>query len=475
VKKIPFVGPTYQTRSRFVESEKCTNLYLEKIPNGQRTDMMLVSTPGLRNIGTIGSGPIRGTFALPGVAYVVSGNGFYSYSTTGVSTLLGSFSTTSGLVSMAYDGQQLVMVDGLYGYVWNTSTSKFVKITDPDFPNGVTFVFYEDTYFIVSGDGTNHFYISANLDGTMWNGLDYASIESEEASLQVAFPIHDELWLFGLKTIEVWVNTGASTFPYQKSGTVLVEHGCVAPWTVCKLDNTLFWVGRDETGIGPVWRADGYKPVRVSNPYIERLIETSTNPYGYQAFTYMQDGHLFYVLCFVDIDQTFVYDVTTSEWHDRAWKEANNNNMHRWRAGTFMAFNNQLLCGDWQDNRLYILDKNYYLDDQNAIARIRRTSVFELTQARVFYTMLQVDMEVGVGTATGQGFAPQLRLRWSDDGGQTFGPYRTQTVGPIGSYRTRVKFNRLGSGRNRVWEISITDPVAVTILGAFAELEPGTW
>jgi hypothetical protein len=37
-----------------------------------------------------------------------------------------------------------------------------------------------------------------------------------------------------------------------------------------------------------------------------------------QAFTYQQDGHSFYVLNFPAAGKTWVYDVATGEWHERA-------------------------------------------------------------------------------------------------------------------------------------------------------------
>jgi hypothetical protein len=82
-----------------------------------------------------------------------------------------------------------------------------------------------------------------------------------------------------------------------------------------------------------------------------------------------------------------------------------------------------------------------------------------------------VDVEAGVGLSTGQGDDPQMMVRWSDDGGHTWSNLRTVTMGRIGQYRARARLRRLGSGRDRVFEISISDPVKRVILGAAVDAE----
>ena len=88
------------------------------------------------------------------------------------------------------------------------------------------------------------------------------------------------------------------------------------------------------------------------------------------------------------------------------------------------------------------------------------------TLGRVPHGALQVDMEAGVGLVTGQGNDPQAMLRWSDDGGHTWSNYHSRTIGAIGKYATRVIWRRLGIAFQRVYELSISDPVKVVILGA---------
>jgi hypothetical protein len=68
-----------------------------------------------------------------------------------------------------------------------------------------------------------------------------------------------------------------------------------------------------------------------------------------------------------------------------------------------------------------------------------------------------------------QGSDPEVMLRWSDDGGHTWSNEHWAKMGKIGEYYRRVFWRRLGMTlklRDRVYEISGTDPIKVDIMGA---------
>ena len=62
---------------------------------------------------------------------------------------------------------------------------------------------------------------------------------------------------------------------------------------------------------------------------------------------------------------------------------------------------------------------------------------------------------------------PQVTLRSSNDGGKTWGNERSVSAGAQGDYRTRVRFRRLGISRDRVFEMSVTDPIPWRVVDAF--------
>jgi hypothetical protein len=82
---------------------------------------------------------------------------------------------------------------------------------------------------------------------------------------------------------------------------------------------------------------------------------------------------------------------------------------------------------------------------------------------------------IGLDGPIVQGADPQLMLRWSDDGGHTWNGERMTSMGRIGQYGTRAIFRRLGMTlklRDRVYEVSGTDPVKVAIMGAELQISP---
>jgi hypothetical protein len=73
------------------------------------------------------------------------------------------------------------------------------------------------------------------------------------------------------------------------------------------------------------------------------------------------------------------------------------------------------------------------------------------------------------------GYNPQAMLRWSDDGGHTWSNESWASMGKIGEYYRRVFWRRLGMTlklRDRVYEVSGTDPVKIAIMGAELIVSP---
>jgi len=69
---------------------------------------------------------------------------------------------------------------------------------------------------------------------------------------------------------------------------------------------------------------------------------------------------------------------------------------------------------------------------------------------------------------------PQVMLRISNDGGKTWITEQWRSAGKVGEWSQRVRWNRLGSARRRVLEVSVTDPAPWKITGAYLELGPGS-
>lgn len=467
--KLPFVGPSYQARSLNADAQRAVNCYLEMDNASPRAPLALYGTPGLVLKATLPIAPVRGGISEGGYAWWVGGSTVYRMDSSYALTSIGTISSSTGQVSMASNGTQILIVDGVGGWLITVGSGTLTQITDSDFPDGVKRAAFQDGYFIVTGDGTQKFYINETAyDGSAWNGLDFASAEGSPDDTIGLISDHRELWLFGSNSAEFWVNTGNSDFPFQRSGNTFVEHGCAAGATVAKADNTVFWLGTDDRGSGIVWRADGYTPIRISTHAVEKALSACTLSAA-SAFTYQQEGHIFYVLNLPEA--TWVYDAATQQWHERAWQQPATGALSRWRADVMTFFNGDHLVGDYESGKVYALDLDTYTDAGDPIKRIRAAQTAENLQLRMFYQSLQIDMETGLGTG---GSDPQLVLRWSNDGGHSWSNERMVSAGKVGQYNARVTFNRLGAGRNRVFELSMTDNAKFAVLGAVIEAEAGS-
>lgn len=495
--KTPILGSSYVVRSVNAADNRMVNLYPEVIPEGGKEPAYLQRCPGMRQYMTVGSGPIRGLWSVEGALYVASGSELYKVDSNLNATKLGDI-TGTGPVSMADNGLQLFVACNPDGYIYNFTTNVFAQITDPDFPGAVN-VGYLDGYFVFNEPNSQRVWITALLDGLSVDPLDFASAEGSPDGLVSLIIDHREAWLFGTNSTEVWYNSGNPDFPLERIQGAYNEIGCVAPYSVAKLDNSVFWLGADARGQGVVYRANGYQGVRVSTHAVEYAIQQYDNMSDAIAYTYQQDGHAFYVLIFPSADTTWVFDVATGAWHERA--AFVNGMFKRHRSNCHARFNGRPIVGDFENGRLYEFDLEYFRDNDQLQKWLRRWRALPTGQnnlTRTIHYQLQLDCQTGVGGLyDDDGFLaqqapglilqedigrlgletaysnsvenPQVMLRWSDDGGHTWSNERWESLGPIGATQTRVIWRRLGAtlkSRDRVYELSAADPMVTAIMGA---------
>lgn len=474
ITSIPFVGQAYVSRSLNFSAQRCVNLFLEVGAAGTKSPAALFSTPGLIQKMTMpnGSVEIRGMAPFKGSLYVVAGQSLFAVSSTFTATIIGNLATSSGPVSIAQNETQLAIVDGVSGYYYDFPTLTFGQITDPEFPFGARRISYLLSRFLAEAPQSQSISWSKIGDVRVWDGLDFTSADGAPDNIVSHLADHQELYAFGETTTQILV---ADANGFANSPNSSMQQGCAAAFSPASIDNSVMWLGRDELGQGVVWQTrGGATPVRVSNHGVEYAIAQYSRIDDAIAYVYQQEGHLFYVLTFPTGNSTWVYDVASQAWHERAYMVPATGELVRHRSNCHAMFNGRHIVGDWQNGKLYEMRMDAYTDDGDAILRVRSCPVVSQNQYRMFFTSVQIDMETGVGTATGQAQNPRVMLRYSDDSGHTFSNRRTVTMGKTGEYSARARFNQLGAGRNRVFEVSVSDPVPVVIMGAYADVVAGT-
>ena len=507
----PILGASYVARSINAADNRMVNLFPEMTPDNGQTAAFLNRAPGLNFLQLVGTGPIRALWAHQTNGsdfYVVSGQEVYKLTgLTATPQLLGAV-TGTGPVSIADNGTQIFFACNPDGFIYNESTGVFAKITDPDFAGAAT-VAYLDGYFVFNQPNSQIIWVSQLLDGTSVDPLDFASAEGSPDGVVGLISDHRELWVFGTDSVEVWYDSGATDFPLQRIQGAFNEIGCVSAYTIAKMDNGLFWLGTDARGQGIVYRANGYTGQRISTHAIEYAIAQYGNISDAIAYTYQQEGHAFYVLTFPSGNATWVYDVATQAWHERAgWS---NSQFTRHRSNCQCNFGGNIIVGDFENGNIYTLDLDVYADNGNVQKWLRSWRALPSGQnnlKRTAHHSLQLNVESGVGlngfvvsetlyllaenedylitenndyltaeqeAIATQGSDPQVMLRWSDDGGHTWSNEHWSPMGKIGAYYQRVFWRRLGMTlklRDRVYEVSGTDPVKVAVMGAELLLSP---
>ncbi len=94
-------------------------------------------------------------------------------------------------------------------------------------------------------------------------------------------------------------------------------------------------------------------------------------------------------------------------------------------------------------------------------------------QQKAFHDRLEVVLEMGVGTTTGQGVDPKIMCSYSDDGGKTWRALEDKSLGALGKREVRAVWYGLGSARQRVYRMAVSDPVAITVTDTILEVRGG--
>lgn len=399
---------------------------------------------------------------------VVIGDTIYGVRPNGQRDVIGVMATSRGHVGMKVGLNQLVVVDGAHGYVFDFDTKVFTQITSDGWLGSYT-VDYLDGRFTFIDPNSQTFYCSTLEDALTIDALEFATANSSPDKLVGQTVTNKSLVLFGDVSAEIWHDSGGADFPFEKNTGVFIEVGLAAAFTAKDLDNTVYWLGKDERGGGVVYKLEGYQAKRVSTMAMEQLIQEAIfngeDITRSVAYTYQQDGHSFYCLQVPGLTTTWVYDVSSGQWHERAELIKGDYAQHRGRYHAY-AFGKHLIVGD--DNVIYEYDPQANTNAGDPLVRDRISPHFAVPSLeRVTYSLFELDCTVGYGTA-GQDEA-RVMLRYSNDGGFAWGPWRTATLGAVGEKRARARFLRCGAGRDRVWQVRCTDDTPFAIVAANIE------
>lgn len=461
LRSVPLFGLGNKGKSPNVCAQERVNLYAEVHEDPESGGRItLYPTPGLTQVLNLGGSPTRGVYGKGNSRYLVNGTTLWELAADGTTTNRGTLQPVTGRVDMVDNGDQLLIVDGSYGYIYTFATTTLTQISDTDFVAGDTCDFLNG-FFIVQRSNSAEWGISALYDGMSWDALDFATAESDPDDLVRVFVNNGIINLFGSKTIEFWGDSGAEDFPFARIGANAIQWGLASRWSLCQFSNSaLMFLGRNELGAVQVFLLVGNSIAPVSNPELDKLLSTYTVENA-TAFTYMVSGHPMYQISFPTDGVTWVYDGLSKDWHRAQYGQEG-----RHRAEIQVTFQDQSYVTDYEDGRFYLLDENAYMDDGQTIVRefvTRHIKSGDYSSIAAFW----LDMEAGVGLQSGQGSNPQAMLQISRDGGHTWGGEMWRSFGAVGVYAARAVWNRLGRARDWLFKVRVTDPVKTVFVAAW--------
>ena len=495
-----FIGPSVPFLNRPVDVQRTVNMYVDMDETGYGKGgigQWLRGTPGTKKILTFPTNPVRGVFSDPLYnLWVVSGDTLYQViynSNTGSWTqnAVGTLLTQTGSVGMscngtaASGGNQLIIVDGPYGYIYNFFTGVFTQITDVNFL-GSPQVRFQNQYFFLYRPNSSTFYISNIDNGLSYNPLYFGAMGQAPDRVNGIMDLYGQMWVFGYQHTEVWYdnpNAVGSQFPYNYYPNSSIDTGCMSAFSIAKLNDKVFWLGQNTRGKALIVQGTPYQVITVSTKAISTLIQSfSDNDLNSAvAYTYQEDGHSFYVINFSEAQRTLVYDIEFNLWHERSY--LNNGQQQRQRGQYYTSANGFHILGDYASGDLYISSTDIYTDFGNPIQRIRQGPFITVSDApnptleMLFFSYFKVDLQVGIdnpnSAVAGEQTYGIIVIEYSDDGGRTWVGYEPHTLGVLGEYYQTVWVTGLGQSRGRAFRTTITSPVPVAIMGAYYILNSG--
>lgn len=456
-REVRCVGPSYYLADRKSAVQRAVNLYLMAIEGaGEDSPFVLESAPGLEQLADLGA-ETQGVYEADGRLFIAAGGVLYEW-TGGAMVSRGAIGP--GPISMAHGMQQLCAVNGPSGWVLDLASNTLATITAAGW-RGSNRVDYIDGYFVFVDPGTDQFYISGIDAASELDALDFSSADAQPDDIVAQIVRKRELYLFGTRSCEVWINSGDPDFPLVRYQGTPIDVGVVGTYAVTKAADTLMFVGKTERGGAMVYEMNGYQPQRVSTQAVEQALEASTDITQATLWAYQEAGGEFLAVNAPGLETTWVFDAATRQWHERA--ELVEGNFHPLRV-TGVAFH--------QNEHFAIGGTKFY----RMARRINTLAGDVLCRERTWPHLIAPSMEpvsykgLELRCTTGEALAgASITLEVSNDGGSVFQPPLIRSLGAVGRRTQRVRWMPLGTARERVFRLRCTDPVPLTIQGATVE------
>jgi hypothetical protein len=481
-----FIGPSYVSANILSDQEELINWYLEVLESpGAKNRFHYLPTPGQETFVTVADVGTRALFNMNDITRAVVGPSLYALTSAASSSLLGAMVQDSNPATISYNGvagNRLMITTGGNVYYENLTTNVVTQVSGVVGTMGGMMDGYFIAFNIGSATVAPEIRISPLNDGTgVWDPTQFQqrSIAPDPWRAMV-LDGNRQMWLIGEQTSEVWTDFGTFPFPFAPIPGAVIKSGTCAPFSAAAASDRVLWLEQTSSGAGKVVAAKGYSAQRVSSHAVEEAIAgyaRSATINDAEALCYQDQGHEFYILNFPAANASWAFDLTVADalgpayaWHRRGVWVPSQNQFSLWAPRVHCYAFGRHLVGTRGSTTIATMDTAIGSElDGSAIRRMRRAPGLFDEHEPVTIHEIEFYFETGLGLQSGQGSDPIVMLNSSRDGGRTWGNERRETAGRVGAYRTRVTFGRCGTSRDRVFEVTVSDPTPWRLTDAFVK------
>ncbi len=426
-----------------------------------------------------------GTVTRNGSVIFWSGGTVFDPSWVGMPIVISGVTYTIATIASPYAGTIVETPAGIeYGAAYTVTVGNNTYSTAGGDPvTAVTGAYLGSTFFVQRPSGGSpdlgrQVNFSAVNDGTNWSGLDFFSKESGPDYLQAIYADHAELYLFGTgdgeqATSEVWAldqNTGRPTRLQGAESKLALTYR----FSVCSMDESVFFVGGAPRGSPVAYRMNGFTPVRISTHAVEQSWAASSQQADFVlAYTYTDQGHQFWVVAMADV--CWVYDATASKdfgypiWHLREAAVWPTPGHYRWAFHVFIpewGVGGKHIVAESVLTTIAELSSNF-ADEFGFPIPFIKDLPYRWNGAKLIF-FGRMDLEMQTGSAWPAPGPPVVTRSYSDDRGQTFANPQDASIGAPGAFSARVAWPCGGSSRGRVWRFQgyLQNPFALIDLNS---------
>lgn len=443
---------------------RLVNAYARALGPGGKSEYALYAAPGLKPWAQLSRGPHRGATVVNGRLYVVSGRSLYVVTpqrdVTELAGVPGDGPVT--FASNAIDQTDILFLTA--GRIYHIKSGVVTPwVSDVITGTVVDIDFIRGRFIIATATGVFYY---TGINSITVDGDAFYNAEGKPDGLVGTWVRRNELWLLGTETVELWAPTKEDDDPFDQLGAGALPVGCLSAATIAENNDDIFWVDNNKQ----VRRANGYTPREISPEWVVETIEDEPDPTSLRGWCYTIGGVNWYELS----GSTFTlrYNLNTNQWTERETL-----GLKRWRGSGAIGFDGGVLIGDHASGQIWKLDPECHLDGDAPIVMRLQSPIIHAWPMPLSVNSLHVDVASGVGvnSSVPEDADPQIVLRLSEDGGETwFGPL-SESLGRQGE-RARVIFRQLGmfERHGATIELTVSAAVAKCVMAAVINGVPGS-